>query len=157
MAKNQTITRQEPVIAIEGQRVSQITLDQWKRQLTEWLELLKNGQIVMVEFGKKHEITTPGVADVFTRIRIRRAVATFTIAFVHVFYGEQDTSREYRIKEPTHYPLDDIDGLVSVAMKECHEWAEARARIGANFVNDLNEGLNWTGYEVDRSTAAAGI
>jgi hypothetical protein len=140
--------------------ITQEQLDQWEVELRSLLADLKHGSYTVLEFGKPEEITSTGVADIYTRIRIRATPTTYAMSFVHVFYGEHGAGRDHRYKEPTHYPRDQTEGVAALildAMTEVKQWTEHRALIGANFANDVNEGLVWSGLQIERNSAEAGI
>jgi hypothetical protein len=139
---------------------TQETLNQWEVELRSLLDDLKHGAIAVIEFGKPNEITSAGVADIFSRIRIRATQSTYTLSFVHVFYGEHGAGHDHHSKEPAHYPRDTFKGVASLirdALAEVKRWTEDRARVGKNYLVNINEGLEFVGRAMDVYSPKADI
>lgn len=126
-------------------------LNLWEQQLRNLLVQLEKGEITLIEFGqpKQH------LSDVFTRVRIRITKVDgqptgIHACFVHVFYGEQ--------LAPV-YSLDDTgrELCIQAVMQEVKDWTEARANVGKKYTADINDGLEFSGFQVDRYSASAGI
>jgi hypothetical protein len=141
---------------------TQEQLELWELGLRLELGRLMSGETALIEFSKTAEITSPGVADIFTRIRIRKTAngKNFTMAFVHVFYGEQDYVNYDHSDDVITLPrpiMSGIDLLIQEAMAEVRRWTEERARVGKNYLVNINEGLEFVGRAMDVYSPKADI
>jgi hypothetical protein len=119
----------------------------WENKLRLLLAKLISGEIALIEFGQAEK----KLSDVFTRIRIRATNVDqphFTVALVHVFYGEQENI--------TCTP-DYIEELIQAVMAEVKRWTEGRAKVGEKYLVDINEGLDFEGFGGDAYAQVADI
>lgn len=127
---------------------TQETLNKWEHQLRGLVKKLIKGQIALIEFGQPEK----NLSDVFTRIRIRKSGEYLQLWFVHVFYGEHASNHVANEPDPVGYPIQ-IDTAMKVivndAMAEVRRWTEERARVGKNYLVNINEGLEFVGHAMD--------